>query len=109
MNAPQSEDYNNQGAIPWSREYIYFCLILNSHSPSLRQGRASTTTVPLPANNAGRGSEAAVEVAERQEHHCQAVGSGSDGLWAKCAGARAAVVYIKKVRSLLRPLVPESP
>lgn len=71
MNAPQSEDYNNQGAKPWSRDYIYFCLILNSHSPSLRQGRASTTTVPLPANNAGRGSEAAVEVAERQRHRCR--------------------------------------
>lgn len=34
-------------------------------------GAGVYTTVPLPANNAGRGSEAAVEVAERQKHRCR--------------------------------------
>ncbi|EDL06497.1 mCG141826, isoform CRA_a, partial [Mus musculus] len=39
----------------------------------------------------------------------QAVAPGSDAPWAQCAGARAAKVYIRKVRRRSRPFVPAAP
>lgn len=50
MNVPQNEVYNNQEAKSWSRDYIYFCLILNSHSSETKHNFVTKIKHSYPCN-----------------------------------------------------------